>query len=35
MKIFQIYYKQEQVAKLDSAFTPYNNVANPNPDLNE
>lgn len=34
-KIFQIYYKQEQIAKLDSAFTPYDNTANPNPDLNE
>jgi hypothetical protein len=35
MKIYQIYYKQEQLPYLDSAFVPYNNSKNPQPELNE
>jgi hypothetical protein len=34
-KVFQIYYRQDQIQHLDPAFTPYDNTANPNPDLNE
>jgi hypothetical protein len=35
MKVFQIYYKQEQLAKLDPAFEPLSNIDNPRPDLQE
>lgn len=35
MKIYQIYYKDEQKAKLDPAFTPWDNTANLQPDLQE
>ena len=35
MKIFQLYYKPEQVANLDPAFVPYDNTANPKPELRE
>ena len=35
IKIFQIYYKPEQLAGLDSAFTPCDNTANLHPELQE
>ena len=35
MKIFQLYYKPEQVEFLDPAFTPYSNTDNPRPELRE
>lgn len=35
IKIFQLYFKPEQVAVLDSAFTPLDNTANPRPELRE
>lgn len=35
MKIFQVYYKEEQRAHLDSEFTPYDNTANPVVNLHE
>lgn len=35
MKIFQIYYKDEQKPNLDPAFTPWDNKNNPRPDLQE
>jgi len=35
MKIFQLYYKPEQVEFLDPAFTAYSNTDNPRPELRE
>lgn len=35
MKIFQIYYKPEQLAELDPAFEPCDNTDNPRPELRE
>lgn len=35
MKIYQIYYKQEQLAHLDPVFVPYDNSNNLRPELNE
>jgi len=35
MKIFQVYYKHEQLDSLDPAFSPYDNTANPHPELRE
>lgn len=35
MKIFQIYYKQEQKLTLDTKFIPYDNTENLSPDLRE
>ena len=35
MRIFQLYYKPEQEEHLDPAFVPYNNTANPHPELRE
>lgn len=35
MKIFQIYFKLEDKFKCDPAFTPYDNTANPCPNLQE
>jgi len=35
MKIYQIYYKQEQIVHLDPAFVPYDNSNNLRPELNE
>ena len=34
-KIFQIYFKPELKDKCDPAFVPYDNTANPNPELRE
>ena len=34
-KVFQIYYKSEQLEHLDPAFTPYDNTANPDPAIQE
>jgi hypothetical protein len=34
-KIFQLYFKSEQVSHLDPLFTPYDNTANPRPELRE
>jgi hypothetical protein len=34
-KIFQLYFKPEQTSHLDPAFTPYDNTANPRPELRE
>jgi len=35
MKIYQIYYKQEQLPQLETTFTPWDNTGNPRPDLQE
>lgn len=35
IKIFQNYYKPEQLSTLDEAFTPHDNTANPKPELRE
>lgn len=35
MKIYQIYYLDEQKEKLDPEFIPYDNTENPRPDLQE
>jgi hypothetical protein len=35
MKIFQVYYKHEQLDSLDPSFTPYDNISNPRPELRE
>lgn len=35
MKIYQIYYKEEQKPKLDPDFIPWDNTANPHPELQE
>ena len=34
-KILQIFFKPEQMAQVDGAFTPYDNTANPRPELRE
>jgi len=34
-KILQLFYKTEQLAHIDGAFTPYDNTANPRPELRE
>ena len=33
--LYQAYYQQEQLANLDSTFTPYDNTANSEPHLRE
>lgn len=35
MKIYQLYYKEDQLDKLDPAFEPYDNTTNPRPELRE
>lgn len=35
MKVFQIYYQEQQLTKLDPTFEPYDNTENPRPDLCE
>lgn len=35
MKIYQLYYKPEQLDYLDESFVPYDNIANPYPELRE
>lgn len=35
MKIYQLYFKPEQVSELDPAFVPYDNTENLRPDLRE
>lgn len=35
IKVFQIYYQQQQLNTLDPTFLPYDNTSNPNPALRE
>ena len=35
MKIYQLFYKEEQREYLDPSFVPYENIANPKPELRE
>lgn len=35
MKIFQLYYKPEQISQLDTVFIPYDNTSNARPELRE
>jgi len=35
MKVYQIYYKNEHLPQLETAFTPWDNTANPHPEYQE